>query len=67
MTLWTVYDHPRDFPNSFIARAFDLDQPTNQMIVAADLEKLRGILESWGLTRLARHPEDDPCIVETWL
>lgn len=23
ITLWTVYDHPRDYPNNFVARRFE--------------------------------------------
>lgn len=66
-SLWTVYDHPRDYPNQFVARRFDVDQPTSDVFVADDLETLREILAAEGLTRLARDPDDDAKIVEVWL
>jgi hypothetical protein len=27
--IWTVYDHPRDFPNSYVARKFSTRPGTN--------------------------------------
>lgn len=67
LILWTIYDHPKDFPNTFVARAWNMDQPTDQLIIAPSLEELREIMVSWGLSCLTRNPEDDPCIVETWI
>jgi hypothetical protein len=70
--MWTVYDHPLDYPEKFVARRWDVDanglKPSASIIVASDLEILRDILQfELGLTMLMRSPEDDPKIVETWL
>lgn len=70
--MWTVYDRPRDYPDKFVARRFDIGkgtvQPSDSIIVAPDLETLRNMLEfEMHLTCLARSPEDEPQIVETWL
>ena len=72
LAIWTVYDHPLDYPNDFVARRFEIGagghRPTASIIVAPDLETLRRIfLTEMHLTCLARHPADDPKIVECWL
>jgi hypothetical protein len=70
--MWTIYDHPRDYPHSFVARKFEVGAggvttATAEMIVAPDLAGIRRVLANRGLTCLARDPADDPNIVETWL
>lgn len=72
LAMWTVYDHPLDYPDKFVARRFDFDasgpKPSASIIVAPDLETLRDILEfELHLVKLMRSPGDDPKIVETWL
>lgn len=65
--IWTVYDHPSDFPDNFVARKFALDKPTAEILVSDNIYKLRVALKCMGLVCLTRAPEDDPKIVETWL
>jgi hypothetical protein len=72
MAIWTVYDHPTDYPDKFVARRFDIDangpRPSASIIITADLAMLRDILcHKLHLVCLTRSPEDDPKIVETWL
>jgi hypothetical protein len=72
LAIWTVYRHPSDYPDKFVARRFDIDgdgaRPTASIITAPNLETLRDILEfELLLTRLDRHPVDEPQIVECWL
>jgi hypothetical protein len=72
LAMWTVYDHPLDYPGKFVARRWDVDangpKPSGSIIVMNDLQTLRDVLEfELGLTCLARSPGDDPKIVETWL
>lgn len=71
LLMWTIYDHPKDFPKSFVARPFSIScggppRPM-QFHVEGTLEQLRQSFEAIGLTCLARSPDDDPVIVETWL
>ena len=70
MVMWTVYDRPRDYPDGFIARRFDIGKgvhgPTEHAL-KADLASLRAIFLEAGLTCLARHDDDEPQIVEVWL
>ena len=70
--IWTVYDNPTDYPDKFVARRFDCDadgaKPSGSIIVAPDLDTLRDILAfEMHLICLARSPEDDAKIIETWL
>jgi hypothetical protein len=72
LAIWTVYDHPLDYPDKFVARRFDVDasgpRPSASVIVASDLETLRNILAfEMHLTCLSRNEEDEPQIVESWL
>jgi hypothetical protein len=72
LAMWTVYDHPTDYPDSFVARRFDVDgngaKPSESIIIHSDLNKLRDMLcFELRLTCLARSEGDDPKIIETWL
>jgi hypothetical protein len=70
MSLWTVYDHPRDYPDVWVARRSEIgigkSTPTPDMFTADTLDELRALLPR-GLVCLARSPGDDPVIVEVWL
>jgi len=71
LAMWTVYDHPRDCPEHFIARRFEIHawhiEPTLEVVIGEDLETVRRALVALGLVRVARSTQDDPSIVETWL
>ena len=71
LSIWTIYDHPKDFPNTFVARRHESSragsQPTGDCIVSPDLERLREHLIELGLGCIPRSPYDDPNIVESWL
>ena len=64
--LWTIYKHPLDYPNKYIARKFILDKPTLEIKIGDTLEEVRELLPI-GLTRFERNPNDDPIIVEIWM
>lgn len=70
--IWTIYKHPADYPGKYVARLFDSrfgqPHPTGSLIVMADLEALRDVLQfEMGLVKLMRSEEDHPHIVESWL
>ena len=72
LAIWTVYDHPSDYPDKFVARRFYIDgsghHASGSIIISSDLERLRNILAlEMHLTRLVRDPSDEPQIVESWL
>jgi len=73
LELWTIYDHPTDFPNHFVARRWVVNKAyghaTQDHILADTLAELRAALRihrPW-LYRLPRQPDDDKKIVEVWL
>jgi hypothetical protein len=67
---WTVYDHPSDYPDGFVARRWIATThavlPTGEMFVADTLNEIRDLLPP-GLTMFPRMEEDDPVILEVWL
>lgn len=67
LPIWVVYDHPSDYPDTYVARMFNLDKPTDDLLIDADLEKIRDALEGMGLVKLMPMPGDDPVIIETWV
>lgn len=72
MTMWTVYDHPTDFPDHYVARQHAIYDdnstgPTDSTIVCDDLEILREQLRSRGMTPLIRELNDPAKIIETWI
>ena len=71
LQMWTVYEHPADYPLAYVARMFEVDaagpRPTKHVIVEATLPGVRAHLMMMGLTSIPRSAGDDARIVETWL
>lgn len=67
LAMWTVYKHPRDYPNSYVARLWNMDQPTESVVVSPDLWSLRKLLLEMNLIPMPRQEGDDPVIVEVWI
>ncbi len=70
--MWTIYDHPRDYPHCFVARQLDVrgwpdGMRTTDLIQSDSLEKLRERFRQEGLIPIPRHPSDDAVIVESWI
>jgi len=72
LEMWTIYDHPKDYPDHFVARKWLIGskrtrpEATDELIVRSTLNEVRSLLPP-GLYCLARNEGDDPVIVETWL
>jgi hypothetical protein len=70
LLIWTIYDHPKDFPEWFVARPFIIRPKTSgpmpMHLIAKSLDTLRLMLPD-GLTCLQRQPTDDPTIIEVWV
>jgi hypothetical protein len=70
LSMWTVYERPRDYPDQCVARRCEIGpegvKMTNDMFVADTVDELRALLPS-GLFCMPRHATDDPVIVEVWL
>lgn len=70
LAIWTVYDHPSDYPNAFVAHLSEVDATgavSGFAIFSENLDELRAALASQGLIKLTRSQEDDPKIIEVWL
>lgn len=73
LAVYTIYDHPTDFPQGYIARLFlvssDGPVPTDEAFADAHLDEVRQWIQrvAPGAVRIPRSPEDDPAILETWL
>jgi hypothetical protein len=74
LSIWTIYDHPSDFPHSFVARRFEVGPERSEHPLATcdiaqseNLDALRHSFGEAGLVCVSRAPEDDPNIVESWL
>jgi hypothetical protein len=66
---WAIYDHPPDFPDSYVVRPFSTKQgcPLTVHFQHAQLEHVRAALMNLGLTCLSRSESDPPYFLETWL
>ncbi len=74
MKLHVVYYQPRDYPESYVVRGFEIttEGPVPDRaplaVVAELVEARRVILEATpGSVRVERYPDDDPVLVEVWL
>ena len=66
----TIYNKPADYPNSVVARLFNLNQPTDLLIVKDSIEDARAdILNTYGADAIyfGRQKEDEEHIVEFYL
>jgi hypothetical protein len=70
MDIWTIYDHPTDYPDSFVARRSVISKhetiTTTDMFVADTLEELEALLPR-GMAWIPRMKMDDPKIVGVWI
>jgi hypothetical protein len=72
LNIWTIYDHPRDFPDNFVARRFETGSGNpapgvTDDVLVGELALMRLAFQRAGLTCLTRNEGDDRKIVETWL
>lgn len=76
LSMWVVYDHPRDYPDHYVARQFLIRTGTKTASVVAtasivqsdSLEIIREMmLDQMGKVNIGRYEDDDPYIVEVWV
>jgi hypothetical protein len=70
--VYVVYAFPLDFPGvPWVVRAqhATADSVVSEPVAYGfqEIHEARNWLESMGLTRIERSPEDDPGIVESWV
>lgn len=69
--LITVYAHPKDYPEHFVARIWHIGGdgmvvPTDMVMIADSIEGIRAGIPA-RFTRLNRDAHDDETISETWI
>ena len=69
LPMMTVYDHPTDYPDVYVARLFGAEGgPTNLIMTSYSLQDLRAGIKRSGFTaRLSRDSNDDEKILEVWI
>lgn len=71
LPIWSIYDHPADYPQHYAARLFltlpgQEPEPTEYVLLHKDLDGLRDMIPPTCI-KLLRNAEDEPHIIETWL
>lgn len=68
MPMIVVYDHPKDYPDNYVARVFDVGNPTNAVIVKDDVDEIQqDIRENTDMIFFPRDAKDAPHIVGVWM
>lgn len=62
----TIYKYPKDYPDKFVARLFDLNNATNVFMLGNTYGQIRYKIPRH-MHRFPRDVRDDPVIVESWL
>lgn len=66
MPMIVVYKSPSDNQGKYVARVWDLNNPTHVVMVKDTAEEIRMEIPA-GMWRVERSPNDDPVILETWM
>ena len=68
--IWTIYENPREYPGKFVVRVWwgEYADTEREAKILDTLTEAREwcVLDGAG-AQLARHADDDPCIVESWI
>lgn len=64
-----IYNRPSDYKGYFIARIWELDKPTDTIMLKKSLSAIREDIKINlpNMLRLPKAQNDDPCIVEMWI
>lgn len=63
-----VYKHPEDFPNECVARIYEMDKPTDTLMVKDTLEEIEADIKKYAsMTFIPRAVEDVLSLVGTWM
>lgn len=69
--VWTLYYHPRDFPEFIVCRGSvainGRPVPMAFACLYESIEHARADLARLGLVRFVRQEGDDPVIIESWM
>lgn len=64
-----IYENPSDYKGYYVARIWDLDKPTDTIMLKKKLSQIREDIKKNlpNMVRLPKAKSDDPVIVETWI
>ena len=63
-----VYKHPEDFPEKYVARVYELDKPTDTLMIKDTLKEIEmDIRKNTGMTFIPRGVEDALSLVGVWM
>lgn len=65
LKIYCIYRYPKDFPNKWVVRLFENENPTDWFRIAEDHEGVCKYIPE-GLFWQNRMRGDDPAIVEVW-
>lgn len=66
--IWTIYDHPLDYPEHYIVRIWFGECPHPTAARCDTLDLARELVQTaGGVVCLGRLPDDDPKVVESWI
>ena len=63
--IYVIYNKPKDYPNHYVARLYDLDKSTSYVVIDESLESLRRKIPQ-NLYKQNRDKYDDEVIVESY-
>jgi hypothetical protein len=71
LPILTIYENPSDYPGKFVARMHavsggGLRVANTPLGICETLKEVQALVPP-GAVKLMRNPEDDPCIVESWI
>lgn len=72
MIIWTIYDHPTDYPDVYVARkshiVANVVTATDEVLIDANLIHLREklVVDKECFDKMDRMPHDAPAILEVW-
>jgi hypothetical protein len=68
LDMWVIYEHPKDYPDKFVARLWKItkvDVPTGTFFLGETQTEVEAKLPP-GLFWMPRHENDDACIIGVW-
>lgn len=66
LRLYVIYERPVDYPDVFVIRVWENEEPGEIVAIGNTLEEVRSQLPP-GLYNLGRENEDESQIVEVWV
>lgn len=66
LPLITIYRRPEDYPDNYVARLYDLQQPTPYIVLGSDLADIKRKLPP-AMLPVSRSHDDPPAVVVSYI